>query len=249
MTYTATVPYTSALPNKLCLNALNNHFLGWRWMLSPASIRSVSKKREYLLFQHGFALDNGAYSYHKRDLPFPTTAFQKCIDKYGEQADWIVLPDVIGDWNATNDFSNKWFEQLKDLNHLMIVAQNGCENNNYKDIVHWIYKGCGIFIGGDDDFKQNHSKKIVDLCKKYNTLCHIGRVNSMKRATWCNNIGAFSFDGSGMARFTNQANYMSKHIAFLHNQLSLFSQNSYILSMQNKYKIHKGTQYETNTTV
>lgn len=235
--YKAVIPYTSALPNKHCLSALNRHFDGWRWMLSPASIRSFGKNREYLLYEHGYALDNGAYSYHKRGLDFPSQKFRECIDQYGQKADWIVLPDIIGDWNETNKFSSAWYDELSHVNKLMIVAQNGCEKNKYKDIVSWLKKGCGIFVGGCNDFKKDHSSSIISLCKEHNAICHIGRVNSMKRASWCNNIGAFSFDGSGMARFTRQAEYMSKHMSNLHSQINMFQSNSYIEKMQTKYNI------------
>jgi len=235
--YNAVIPYTSALPNKHCLQALNTHFPYWRWLVSPASVRSFGKNREPLLYKHGYALDNGAYSYWNRNLDFPSDKFRTCVDRYGERADWIVLPDVIGDWQATNEFSNEWYEELRDVNQLLIVAQNGSEEDNYRDLCTWIDKGCGVFVGGDDEFKKAHTSSIIRLCKENGVICHVGRVNSMKRATWCNNIGAFSFDGSGMARFTKQANYMSRHMSSMHNQISLLAVDDYIENMQKKYDI------------
>ena len=101
MKYKTLVPYTSALPNAENQKILDQYFLGWRFVLSPASIRSFGKNREHILYSHGYGLDNGAYSYWKRDLPFPTERFLMCIEKYGDKADWIVLPDVIQNWVET----------------------------------------------------------------------------------------------------------------------------------------------------
>lgn len=242
MKYKTLVPYTSALPNAENQKILDQYFLGWRFVLSPASIRSFGKNREHILYSHGYGLDNGAYSYWKRDLPFPTERFLMCIEKYGDKADWIVLPDVIQNWVETQEFSDHWYNKLKGINNLLIVAQNGCEENNYKELNKWIERGCGVFVGGDDDFKSNHSKQIVDMCRKNNLICHIGRVNSIKRMEWCHEIGAFSFDGSGMSRFREQARFMSRHVAWIHtdkiNQLPLFgewSEDTYYQTMQKKY--------------
>lgn len=242
MIYKTIVPYTSALPNKDCQSNLDKYFIGWRFVLSPASIRSFGKNREHILYSHGYGLDNGAYSYWKRDLPFPTDRFNKCLDKYGEQADWIVLPDVIENWYETQEFGEHWYKKLKGINDLLIVAQNGCEEDSYKELKKWIDRGCGVFVGGDDNFKTEHTRNIVKMCRKNDVLCHIGRVNSITRMEWCHEVGAFSFDGSGMARFRDQAKLMSRHVAWIHsgkiNQLPLFGEwkeDKYYQQIQNKY--------------
>jgi hypothetical protein len=237
--YQKIIPYTSALPNRLCYENLMKGYTGWRFMLSPASIRSFGKNREHMLYDHGFALDNGAYSYHKRELPFPTDIFNKCLDKYGEKADWIVLPDVIEDWERTQEFSSLWYDKMKDINKCLIVAQNGAENNDWKELDDWIAKGVGVFVGGDDDFKSLHTQTIINKCIQNDVICHIGRVNSSKRALWCDSMNAYSFDGSGMARFQRQAYTVSQTMKNIHNQINLFasSHTQYYRRMQLKYRM------------
>jgi len=240
MVYSNTVvPYTSAIPNKICWEKLHKYFKGWRFLVSPASTRSFGKKREHLLYEQGFALDNGAYSYWHRGLDFPTKEFNDCLKKYGSAADWIVLPDVVRDWDATHKFSNEWYEQLKGMNKLLVVTQNGCEKNNWSDLYYWLDKGVGIFVGGTDEFKKDYTPFFAEVCKERNLICHVGRVNSILRANWVKNCGAFSFDGSGMSRFMAQAERMSKHMLSLHQniQLSLFSDNNdiYFQDMREKY--------------
>ena len=242
MIYQHVIPYSSALPNKICYKNLFDNFDGWRFMLSPASIRSVSKKREHLLYQHGYALDNGAYSFWKRGIPFPTNKFLKLLSRYGQKADWIVLPDVVENWEKTQETSFFWYEKLKDFNQLLVVAQNGAEKSNWKDLDTWIDLGVGVFVGGCDIFKLKYASTIIEKCRHKNVICHVGRVNSSKRARWCESIGAYSFDGSGMSRFKRQATVVSRTMYWIHNQSKLFDCSDvydYQIKMNQKYKIKR----------
>ena len=149
--------------------------------MSPASVSSFGKKREHLLYERGYAIDNGVYSYWRRGLPFDDEAFIKLLDQYAEGADWII--------------------------RRMAVA---------------VGRGVGIFIGGSTDWKLEHAGNIAKICRENNATCHVGRVNSARRARMCWNWGVSSFDGSGMSRFSPTAMYVSREMRDLTSQLRLF---------------------------
>jgi hypothetical protein len=135
MHYSHIIPYMSALPNRLNIKQFENIYTGWRWMLSPPVQKSFGKDRYYRLRDHGFACDNGAFSYHQRGLPFDEYAFMKMLDRWGSYCDWIVIPDIVGNWDRTLEIAPKWYSKLKDLNHCMIVAQDGCQKNNFQELI------------------------------------------------------------------------------------------------------------------
>lgn len=224
------IPYASALPNKECLEMLDRYYDKWRFLLSPASVRSVSKKREHLLYNRGYAIDNGVYSDYVRNKKWDENSFLKLLDRFSEHCDWIVIPDSIGDWEATLSLFMIWVNKLFYYHRpLMLVAQDGAEKNNYREIKgitknssRIIEGGIGIFIGGSTEWKLSHSRKIAQICRENNSRCHIGRVNSSKRVQLCYSWGATSFDGSGMSRFRETSRVVSKEVAYQEKQPRLF---------------------------
>lgn len=210
------VPYTSAIPNKDCLKNLSSD---WRLLLSPASVRSVTQKNKHILYQRGYAIDNGAYSWHIKGQPFNDKVFLKLLNQYAKNADWIVIPDCVGDYWETARMFMIWYQKLiRYRKKLLYVAQNGIEDRDYATIRGMTSRGIGIFVGGSTDWKLEHSRKIADICRMNGEICHIGRVNSAKRLRLCRDWKATSFDGSGMARYRETARIMNNE----YQQLRLF---------------------------
>tara|TARA_R110000737_G_scaffold352251_1_gene397465 strand:- start:6905 stop:7561 length:657 start_codon:yes stop_codon:yes gene_type:complete len=217
------IPYTSALPKKECLVILDKYYNGWRFLLSPASVRSVSKKREHLLYKYGYAIDNGCYADWNKGRPFNEKGFIKLLDKWADHADWIVIPDSIGNWKETLAMFMIWVYKLKVFKRpLLLVAQDGCEENNFKQLKSIANSGIGIFIGGSTDFKLKNGKVISNICKERDVICHVGRVNSAKRVRLCSYWGVSSFDGSGMSIFSMTAKIVSIEMKKIKSQLRLF---------------------------
>ena len=53
---------------------------------------------------HGFknyVIDNGAWSYFMHNQPFNEDNYRKVIQKHGSGANWVVLPDAVGDREKT----------------------------------------------------------------------------------------------------------------------------------------------------
>lgn len=204
------IGYTSAIPNRSCLKILNR---SWRLLLSPASVRSVTKKNRHILFQRGYAIDNGAYAWFNKDMDFQDDKFLALCDEYHKEADWIVIPDYVGDWWETARMFMLWYPRLiKYRKKLMFVAQDGIEKNNYATVKGMTSNGVGIFVGGSTEWKINNGRNIAKICKDNNELCHIGRVNTAKRLKLCFDWGATSFDGSGMSRFSQTAVIMNREM-------------------------------------
>jgi hypothetical protein len=59
----------------------------WRLILSPAGTLTTQSMK--------YGLDNGAWSAFQQGRPFNDLAFMRAVEKVGEGADWIVLPDIV----------------------------------------------------------------------------------------------------------------------------------------------------------
>jgi len=217
--------YTAALPNRAAQAIIDRIYPDMRYMLSPATVRSFGKSREWILYDRGYAIDNGAFSYYQKGQDFNGGAFLSLCDKYAPRADWIVIPDKVGDWEETIKMSMRWTNILLSYNRpLMIVAQDGSELNDYhtlRSIVRSrIY--AGVFVGGSTDWKIKNMKAISDICTAANKICHVGRVNSRMRILQCNDAGVHSLDGSGASRFNPTALIVCKTLRELDRQYKLF---------------------------
>ena len=213
------IPYTSALPNKENLAMLDKYCDDWRFLLSPASMPSVNNNNRHLLYDRGYALDNGVYADWAKGQEWNQDKFISMLNTYAESADWIVIPDAVGDWWETARMFMIWYQPLLEYKRpLLYVAQDGIQQNDYATVRGMTERGVGIFVGGQNDFKLTHSQNIARICKENNATCHIGRINSAKRVRMCWNWGATSFDGSGMSRFRETARVVSEQLAMLRKQ-------------------------------
>tara|TARA_B100000424_G_scaffold271682_1_gene275798 strand:- start:6155 stop:6703 length:549 start_codon:yes stop_codon:yes gene_type:complete len=163
----------------------------------------------------GYAIDNGAWVYFKRNQEYDSSGFLKDVKEYGANADFVVIPDVVEDKDKTLEMSEYWIKMLSDY-RLLLVAQDGV---SISDLEMFTKRGIGIFIGGSTDWKLSMIKPISDLCRGYDVLCHVGRVNTLKRLRKCVFDGAHSFDGSGMARFVKTAEIMTRQMIHLDQDL------------------------------
>tara|TARA_R100001163_G_C5066044_1_gene204247 strand:- start:33 stop:728 length:696 start_codon:yes stop_codon:yes gene_type:complete len=208
--YTHIVPYMAMSTNKKNFKWLDKY--PWRWLLSP--FRPGGWRVEFNRFA-GYAIDNGAFVYGKRGQPFDPDPFMRDVDRLGEGADWIVIPDVLCDKYATLEKADRWIERLDGL-PLLLVAQDGMTK---EELEPFCKKGIGIFVGGETEYKLSSIPWIASLCNTHNVLCHVGRVNTALRMDICINNKAHSFDGSGMAIFEDTARLMTQKLMMLENDM------------------------------
>lgn len=164
---------------------------GWRLMLSPAGC----------LRTEGFpyALDNGAFSAWQGKKPWDEKRFLHALQKFGDDADFVIVPDVVCDARATLELFDDWIWPVQDwTSRAMIAVQNGMTAD---DVACRLTEHIGIFVGGDSAWKDSTIPMWSNLAREYKTTCHVGRVNTLDRLRICQLANVTSFDGSGASRF------------------------------------------------
>jgi len=141
----------------------------------------------------------------QRGEPFDVSAFEKAVALLGASADWIVLPDIVAGGLASLRFSLDWLDALRNRPELhgaqyLLAVQNGMEP---RDIVPLVGPESGIFVGGDTAWKLATMRTWARLAHEHGAICHVGRVNTVRRIRLCAAVGADSFDGSGASRFAS----------------------------------------------
>jgi hypothetical protein len=82
----------------------------------------------------------------------------------------------------------------------LLAVQNGMEPGHIAPLVG---PEIGIFVGGDTPWKLATMAAWARLAHERGAICHIGRVNTVRRIRLCAAAGADSFDGSGVSRFAS----------------------------------------------
>jgi hypothetical protein len=165
---------------------------GWRLILSPAGVLRHENMP--------YSLDNGAWSCFQQGKAFDDLAFLRAVEKMGEKADWIVLPDIVLGGLRSLDLSLAWLERLRGLpTPLLIAVQNDVHPD---DVRSFLSPSVGIFIGGDTAWKEKTAVEWGKVARKRNCYLHMGRVNSARRIAICAAAGADSYDGSSASRFS-----------------------------------------------
>lgn len=175
---------------------------GWRLFLSPA-VMAKNALRSPPVWPDGhparYALDNGAWSAYVAGRAFPVTEFESALDQVGKNADFIVIPDVVGAGIQSLAFSCSWVPRLLDVGPLLLLpVQNGVTR---QEVAPFLSERVGIFVGGTTEWKLATLREWGALARETGCYLHVGRVNSGRRIRLCRDAGAHSFDGSGIARF------------------------------------------------
>lgn len=168
---------------------------GWRILVSA---RGVLRTEGF-----AYALDNGAWTAHVRGEPFDGDAFREAVDQLGAAADWVVLPDVVGDCASTLRLSATWAPKLAD-HRRMLVLQDGVTSADV-DAFRADHPLHGVFVGGSTTWKDANIPRWSEWAHERDLVCHVGRVNTLGRLMACVEAKADSVDGSGISRFVEHA--------------------------------------------
>lgn len=183
--------------------------LGFRCLLNASRLRAS--------FSDAYALDNGAWTAHLRGRRLDIAALLGAVGAVGASADWVVLPDVVGDWSATLELSGRWVSAVSALTPRPLLAvQDGATP---AQLPSWCR---GIFVGGSTPWKIATIEQWCSL----GLYCHVGRVNTFSRLRQCLNAGADSVDGSGPTMFDKAAREVAGWLAQLHAQGRLFDRST-----------------------
>ena len=183
------IPYASQTsgPNLRLIQAA-----GWRQMVSPDTARENGTNPPTM-----FALDNGAWPAFVHSRPWDEEAFMRCVDLMGARADFVVVPDVVANREATLAQADVWIAKLAGL-PLYLALQDGME---WTDVDPFCSRLAGFFQGGSTDWKLRTMAEWGAYCGARGLRLHVGRVNTARRIRMCHDAGAHSFDGSSVSRF------------------------------------------------
>ena len=155
-------------------------------------------------------LDNAAYS------NFCENAYKRMLDRWQNAiipVEWVTIPDVVGDAEATGILFEQWHEQVSLPK--AFVAQDGAENLQLP----WDAFTC-LFIGGTTDWKLSRcAESLVQEAKHRCKIVHMGRVNSQKRSRYAYQIGCDSIDGTGYSKYNKKELLPAlRYVETLHRQ-------------------------------
>lgn len=184
------VSYASRTGTKRNLDALRR--AGWHLLVSAkGTLRNEGMP---------YALDNGAWTAYQQGQAFDEEAFLRAVDKLGELAEWIVLPDIVEGGLASLDYSLRWMERLRGIpTRLLIAVQDGMQ---VEDVRCMLNPTVGIFVGGSTEWKEATAVAWGSVARRRNCYLHVGRVNTVRRIRICAAAGASSIDGTSVSRFS-----------------------------------------------
>lgn len=166
--------------------------LGWRLLVSAAGVWRTEG--------FSYCIDNGAWSAYQQGLPWDAGRFAELIKRLGAGADFIVAPDIVCGGLDSLRLSESWLPRLGSGLRLVPV-QNGMTLGDLRTI---IGPTVGLFVGGDDAWKDATMGQWARLAHEYGTVCHVGRVNTVRRIRLCVRAGADSIDGTSLTRFAEK---------------------------------------------
>jgi hypothetical protein len=137
-----------------------------------------------------YALDNGCFN---RWCPTSFMAHVEWADLSHQHPRWVVVPDVLGDWEATKRQWHRWAPVLAKKYEwpLALAVQDGRTIEEALDLQPDV-----VFVGGSVGWKWD---TVADWCHAFDRV-HVGRVNSPRRLWQLLDIGAESCDGTGWWR-------------------------------------------------
>lgn len=137
-----------------------------------------------------YALDNGRFS-----KDWSEEAYLKMLKKaslHREPPMWALVPDIVGDRQATLDEWALWSPRLKEMGFstLAFACQDGMTAADVPS------EAAVVFIGGSTQFKWES----LSMWTENFPRVHVGRVNTEKRLWEAHEAGAESVDGTGYFR-------------------------------------------------
>ena len=193
------ISYSSWTGTRTTLDALQA--AGWRLLMSPDTLERA-KGKAAPRWTDGtpapYCLDNGAWGCFTRGVPFDADRFRWALERIGAGADWVVMPDAVGDRAATLEMSKAWRRELAGYRFVFCV-QDGMKP---EEVLKAARGAVGLFVGGSTEFKEATMRTWARLAHDNGMICHVGRVNSQRRIRMCHTAGVDSIDGSSVARFS-----------------------------------------------
>ncbi len=194
-------PYASRTGTRRNLEVMREH--GWGLLISATGCVRTEGWPGYGL---PYALDNGAWTAFQQGTEFNAVAFERALDLVGEGAEWVVIPDVVGNARASLDSLHHWYPRLRkrNLKQLLIAVQDGMTQVSIEAFIRYAKESgdqLGIFVGGTTDWKWHSLPYWSKTAQRMNCYLHVGRVNSQEKIQECTRFNADSFDGTSVTKY------------------------------------------------
>ena len=182
------IPYASQTsgPNRRAIEAA-----GWRQFVSPDTAAKNGTPTT------AYAIDNGAWGAFLRGQPWAEEPFLRLVDELGPRADFVVVPDVVGDRQRTLDLADPWLVRLVGIPRYLAL-QDGM---TWADVDPFVPELAGVSLGGSFDWKWETLAYWGAGARERDLRLHVLRVNSARCIRRCFDAGAASFDGSQVSRY------------------------------------------------
>lgn len=182
--------YASRTGTRRNLEALRR--AGWRLLISRVGVWRTEG--------FAYALDNGAWSDFQSGRAFDEEGFERLLEKLGEGADFVVLPDIVAGGLRSLELSVRWMNRALSVCPLVLIAvQDGME---LADLTPLIGPNVGIFLGGSTEWKLQRMDDWGRICAERGVYYHVARVNTSRRIRLAAAAGATSIDGSSGSRYS-----------------------------------------------
>jgi hypothetical protein len=149
-----------------------------------------------------WAIDNGFFAQTETD------AFLSLLERekhHREKCLFVTVPDVVGSARRTLEVFERWKDRLAGW-PLALACQDGQEHLPipWDDIA-------AVFIGGSTNWKcSDNAAHIIKAAKALGKWAHAGRVNHGARVDHFEKLGADSYDGTGISRYTHMREAISR---------------------------------------
>lgn len=148
-----------------------------------------------------FVIDNGAWTYYRLGEPWSPDRFVRLLESHGRspRCEGIIAPDIVCGGAESLRLSLSWLDRLLQLGpRVYLPVQPGIAPSVIAPL---LSAQVGVFVGGESEWKETTAATWARLARERGALCHVGRVNSLRRLLICKAAGVDSFDGSGPSRF------------------------------------------------
>lgn len=185
--------HTNTIAN---LNAMHEH--GIRVLVGPDQLSQFRGLPDL-----AWAVDNGAWGCFTQGKEWDHGRFLAVLDRWGRDADWCVVPDIVAGGLESLALSEEWLPTVLGHCELALIAvQDGMSSDDVRPL---LGPSVGIFVGGSTEWKWRTVPTWAQLAAEVGCHLHVGRVNSARRIRWCASLGVDSVDGTSCSVWSSTA--------------------------------------------
>lgn len=126
-------------------------------------------------YNEPYIIDNGAFAAFKNDTDWDPSEFEEMlawVDDHQRDPDFVVVPDVVGEANATFQRSHEWASRIDYETYQPVQDGMGVSES----IEFALETGSvGVFVGGSKPWKKRTAHQWIQASHEAGLRCHIAR--------------------------------------------------------------------------